>query len=79
MTRPAEDIHAAAQQVIKARFAHGVSTHYVMDILEQIPGWRDAPMDDFEAVRVEVKRMLGAYVDMVCPPRLRVIGGGEPA
>jgi hypothetical protein len=52
------EITSAARLVVAERLATGVSTAYVIGILERDPAWADLPMPEYSEVRAEAAAML---------------------
>jgi hypothetical protein len=62
MSKSQLEIEQAARFVVAERLRTGVSTAYVLGVLERDPAWLDLPMEEYALVRVEVARILAGVV-----------------
>ncbi|WP_280371106.1 hypothetical protein [Nocardia wallacei] len=67
MKTPAE-IRAAATRIVHERLRHGVSETYCIAILDRDPAWTGEDMAEIKRVRLEVSRLLDAYLDALPAP-----------
>ncbi|WP_228002168.1 hypothetical protein [Nocardia australiensis] len=62
MSKSQSEIEDAARYVVAERLRTGVSTAYVLGVLERDPSWLDLPMEEYSRVRVVVADILAGMV-----------------